>query len=141
MTLQWPPEHLEGSETWEQAEPPRDDAQADGTRWEVLDPPAATLRDPQLIGAVADITALVGTQLDDGASSAEVMPLIREVARRWLEQQVRAGLLPASVGGTLDELAAAVHDQRYGLGPLSAYLRDPQVENVDVNGCGQDTRY
>jgi pilus assembly protein CpaF len=28
-----------------------------------------------------------------------------------------------------------VHDRRYGLGPLSVYLRDPQVENVDINGC------
>jgi Flp pilus assembly CpaF family ATPase len=63
------------------------------------------------------------------------MPIIRETARRWLEGQVRAGLLPASAGGQMDVLAAAVYDQRYGLGPLSAYLRDPQVENVDVNGC------
>jgi hypothetical protein len=30
-----------------------------------------------------------------------------------------------------------VHDRRYGLGPLSVYLRDPQVENVDINGCDQ----
>jgi len=65
------------------------------------------------------------------------MPVIRDAARRWLEQQVRSGLLPASAGGTLDELATAVHDRRYALGPLSAYLRDPQVENVDVNGCDQ----
>jgi Flp pilus assembly CpaF family ATPase len=140
VTLQWPPsppERLGGSQTWEQPEPLRDDTHWDCSPREAPDPPAATLRDPQLIGAVADITALIGTQLDDGASSADVMPLIRDVARRWLEQQVRAGLLPASVGGTLDELAAAVHDQRYGLGPLSAYLRDPQVENVDVNGCAE----
>jgi len=30
-----------------------------------------------------------------------------------------------------------VHDQRYGLGPVTAFLRDPQVENVDINGCNQ----
>ncbi len=30
-----------------------------------------------------------------------------------------------------------MYDQRYGLGPLAGYLRDPQVENVDVNGCDQ----
>ncbi len=30
-----------------------------------------------------------------------------------------------------------MHDQRYELGPVTAYLRDPQVENVDVNGCDQ----
>jgi Flp pilus assembly CpaF family ATPase len=65
------------------------------------------------------------------------MPVIRETARRWLEAQVRSGLLPASAGGQLDQLASAVHDQRYGMGPLSAYLRDPQVENVDVNGSDE----
>ncbi len=80
---------------------------------------------------------MIATRLDDGASTAEVMPVIRETARRWLESQVRAGLLPASVGEALDELARAVHDQRYGLGPVTAYMRDPRVENVDINGCDQ----
>ncbi|HSR85595.1 MAG TPA: CpaF/VirB11 family protein [Streptosporangiaceae bacterium] len=139
MTLQWPPappEHLGGSQTWEQPAPPPDDTHADGIRQEVPDLPAATLSDRRLIGAVADIAALVGTQLDDGASVAEVMPVIRETARRWLEREVRAGHLPASAGGALDELARAVHDQRYGLGPVTAYLRDPHVENIDI--CGWD---
>jgi Flp pilus assembly CpaF family ATPase len=90
-----------------------------------------------LIGAIADITAAIATRLSDDAASEEVMPVIEETARRWLEDQVRTGRLPASAGGMLDELAIAVHDQRYGLGPLTAYLRDPQVENVDINGCDQ----
>jgi Flp pilus assembly CpaF family ATPase len=97
----------------------------------------AGLGDPRLIDGVSEITAMIAAQLDDGAAADDVLPVIRETARRWLERQVRAGLLPASAGGDLDELARAVHDQRYGLGPLSAYLRDPQVENVDVNGCDQ----
>jgi pilus assembly protein CpaF len=46
-------------------------------------------------------------------------------------------LLPAVAGGELDQLAAAVHDQRYGFGPLTGYLDDPQVENVDANGCDE----
>jgi Flp pilus assembly CpaF family ATPase len=95
------------------------------------------LADPRLISGVADISEMVAARLDDGASAAEVMPVIRETARRWLECQVRAGLMPASIGGAMDELAWAVHDQRYGLGPVTAYLRDPQVENVDINGCDQ----
>jgi hypothetical protein len=45
---------------------------------------------------------------------------VRLAARRWLEDQVRAGLLPATAGGQLDELASAVHDQRYGLGLVAA---------------------
>jgi Flp pilus assembly CpaF family ATPase len=95
------------------------------------------LTDPRLIDGIGDVTAMMATQLDDGASTADVMPVIRETARRWLEGQVRSGQLPASAGGELDRLARAVYDQRYGLGPLSDYLRDPQVENVDVNGCDQ----
>ncbi len=97
----------------------------------------AGLSDPRLIAGVAEITALIAGQLDDGARAAEVMPVIRDTAQRWLERQVRAGQLPASAGGALDALARAVHDQRYELGPVTAYLRDPQVENVDINGCDQ----
>jgi hypothetical protein len=93
---------------------------------------------PWLIAGVAQITALIGSELDDGAGAAEVMPVVRDTARRWLEHQVCAGLLPASAGGAIDELARAVHDQRYELGPVTAYLRDPQVENVDINGCDQN---
>jgi Flp pilus assembly CpaF family ATPase len=102
-------------------------------------PPSAStgLTDPRMIDGVGEITRMIAAQLDDGASTADVMPVIRETARRWLEHQVRAGFLPASAGGELDALARAVHDQRYGLGPLTDYLRDPQVENVDVNGCDQ----
>jgi Flp pilus assembly CpaF family ATPase len=101
----------------------------------VLSEPSKTgLSDPRLIAGVADITEILAARLDDGASTAEVMPVIRDTARRWLEQQVRAGLLPASAGSALDDLARAVHDQRYELGPVTAYLRDPQVENIDING-------
>ena len=53
------------------------------------------------------------------------MPVIRETGRRCLEHQVRAGRLPATSGGAIDELARAVHDQRYELGPVTPYLRDP----------------
>ena len=140
MTLQWPPalpEHLLGGQPWLQPGPDHVGEHADNDDRSLPDPPGAGLSDPRLIGGVAEITALVGTRLDDGASAAEVMPVIRETARRWLEHQVRAARLPATAGGQLDELSRAVHDQRYGLGPVTAYLRDPQVENVDVNGCDQ----
>jgi Flp pilus assembly CpaF family ATPase len=93
------------------------------------------LSDPRLIAGIADITAMIAARLADGAVAGEVMPVIRDATRRWLEQQVRSGQLPASAGSQLDDLAGAVYDRRYGLGPLSVYLRDPRVENVDVNGC------
>jgi hypothetical protein len=101
-------------------------------------PPVAALTDPRLIGGVADITAMIAAQLADGASPAEEMPSIRDATRRWLEQNVRSGQPPASAGSPLDQLAAAVHDRRYGLGPLSVYLRNPHVENVDINDCDQN---
>jgi hypothetical protein len=43
----------------------------------------AGLTDPELIGGIAEITAMIAAQLDDGASTAGVMPVIRETARRW----------------------------------------------------------
>jgi Flp pilus assembly CpaF family ATPase len=119
MRLHWPPAPAE-------QEPPEQQPPA---------PVRAGLTDPRLIRGVTEITAMIAAQLADGASAAEVMPVIRETAQRWLERQVRGGLLPASAGGALDDLATAVHDQRYELGPVTAYLRDPQVENIDINGC------
>ncbi len=121
MTLQWPP----ASEQPLAYQP----GQPGGA------PSRTGLSDPRLIGGVAEITEMLANRLADGAPVAEVVPVIMDAARSWLEGQVRAGRLPASAGGELDQLATAVHDQRYGLGPLTAYVNDPQVENVDVNGC------
>ncbi len=97
---------------------------------------AAGLGGDWLRRAVTDILDVIAGRLDDGAGPEEVMPLIREAVRAWAEQQARAGaIIPAPADR--DALAQAVYDQRYGLGPLAGYLRDPQVENVDVNGCDQ----
>jgi hypothetical protein len=57
-----------------------------------------------------------------------------------LAEAVGSHELPATAGGQLDELTHAVHDQRYGSRPGTAYQRDPQVENVDVNGCDHQVR-
>jgi len=92
--------------------------------------------DARLRRGVADILAMVADRLPDGATEDEALPLIGEAVRAWAERQVRAGapvLSPADAG----VLAQAVYDQRYGLGPLAGYLRDPQVENVDLNGCDE----
>jgi Flp pilus assembly CpaF family ATPase len=85
---------------------------------------------------VADILAMVADRLQDGASQDEAMRLIGDAVRAWAERQVRAGA-PVLSPAERDALAQAVYDMRYGLGPLSGYLRDPQVENVDVNGCDE----
>ena len=94
------------------------------------------LEDARLHRGVADILAAVADRLHDGASQDEALPLISDAVRAWAERQVRVGA-PVPSAADREALAQAVYDQRYGLGPLAGYLRDPQVENVDVNGCDQ----
>jgi len=140
VTLQWPPASsavLAGYEPRDETASRADDTSADRAGAALPAAPRPGLSNPRLIAGIAEITAMIATQLADGATTDEVMPVIRDATRRWLEKTVRAGQLPASAGSQLDELAAAVHDRRYGLGPLSVYLRNPKVENVDINGCDQ----
>ena len=79
---------------------------------------------------------MIADRLQDGASQDEALPLIGDAVRAWAERQVRAGA-PVLSPADREALAQAVYDQRYGLGPLAGYLRDPQVENVDLNGCDE----
>ena len=133
MTLNWPPAPPAPA-PWDC--PPASPELATSSLPEAA-APRPGLTDPLLIAGVAEITEMIAAQLPDRADPAEVLLVIRSAARGWLEHQVRTGLLPASAGRQLDELVSAVHDQRYELGPVTAYLRDPQVENVDMNGCDQ----
>ena len=99
-------------------------------------PRAAGPADPRLQQGVAEIHAMIASRLEDGAPPDAIMPLIRDAARSWAERQVRAGA-PVPSPAEREALAQAVYDQRYGLGPLAGYLRDPAVENIDINGCDQ----
>jgi Flp pilus assembly CpaF family ATPase len=99
-------------------------------------PQPTALGDARLRAGVADVLAAVAGRLEDGARPQDVLPLIRDAVRMWAERQVRTGA-PVPSPGDREALAQAVYDQRYGLGPLAAYMRDPQVENVDLNGCDQ----
>jgi Flp pilus assembly CpaF family ATPase len=98
--------------------------------------PQAVQADARFRAAVTDILGLVASRLQDGATEQEAAAVIRDAVRAWAERQVRAGGMVPSPPER-DALAQAVYDQRYGLGPLAGYLRDPNVENVDVNGCDQ----
>jgi Flp pilus assembly CpaF family ATPase len=98
--------------------------------------PQAALADMRFRGAVTEILGVVANRLQDGASEPEAAALIRDAVRAWAERQIRAGGVVPSPPER-EALAQAVYDQRYGLGPLAGYLRDPNVENVDVNGCDQ----
>ena len=123
--LQWPPPAFRQS----LPEPP-------AGRAAIGPQTAAGLGEAGLRRAVTEVLGMIAGQLDDGAQPDEVLPLIRQAIRVWAERQARAGALVPSAADR-DDLAQAVYDQRYGLGPLAGYLRDPDVENVDVNGCDQ----
>jgi Flp pilus assembly CpaF family ATPase len=98
--------------------------------------PQATLADARFRGVVAEVLRVVAGRLQDGAPEAEAVAIIRDAVRFWAERQVRAGGMVPSPAER-EALAQAVYDQRYGMGPLAGYLRDPHVENVDVNGCDE----
>ena len=94
------------------------------------------LTDPTLMAGVPEVLAAIADLLPDRPEHADVMPLIRDAARAWSQRQLRQGT-PVPANADLEAVAQAVYDHRYGLGPLAAYLRDPDVENVDVNGSDQ----
>jgi Flp pilus assembly CpaF family ATPase len=98
--------------------------------------PSAALADPRLRGAITEVLGQVASRLHDGVGEPEAAAIIADAVRLWSERQVRAGG-PVPAPADREALAQAVYDQRYGLGPLAPYLRDPNVENVDVNGCDQ----
>ncbi|MFI0448051.1 CpaF family protein [Actinomadura sp. 6N118] len=58
-----------------------------------------------------------------------------EVQRRIVERLTPDGLTPSA--HMQERLVAAVLDELFGLGPLQVLLKDPTVENIDINGCDQ----
>jgi Flp pilus assembly CpaF family ATPase len=116
-------------------DPPQQPADPSGPQPHLPRTPSG-LSDARLRRGVAEILAMVADRLQDGASQDVALPLIGDAVRAWAERQVRTGA-PVLSPADREALAQAVYDQRYGLGPLAGYLRDPQVENVDVNGCDE----
>jgi Flp pilus assembly CpaF family ATPase len=97
-----------------------------------LEPPSRA--DARLLASIPEIISMIADQLPDRAAAQEVTQIIGDAVRTWTQRQVRLGA-PMPAPAELELLAQAVYDQRYGLGPLASYLRDPEVENVDINGC------
>ena len=85
---------------------------------------------------VREVVQAVVDRLDPDADRDQAGALISaEVARR-----IEEGLLPDGLVPTADQqrrLVAAVLDELFGLGPLQPLLKDPAVENIDINGCDQ----
>jgi Flp pilus assembly CpaF family ATPase len=89
--------------------------------------PAAVTVAPLILAAVAD-------RLPEDSTRPEIWPVITGAVADYCRRQVQlGGQVPA--GEEVDELAQAVFDLRYGLGPLAPHLRENGVENIDINGC------
>jgi Flp pilus assembly CpaF family ATPase len=100
-----------------------------------------TQRGPELGGeafraAVEEIRTQVAEAVDEAADREEAMRLIRVGVSRWAQDRLLLGSeVPAEQ--VQRQLAQAVFDERFAMGALSAVLEDPDVENIDVNGCDQ----
>jgi pilus assembly protein CpaF len=114
--------------------PPQRDQPDPGALVAALPGPAGDGHRPLPLDAVPAILQNAGAQLGDNMTADTAMAVIRRAAKTWADQHASEQRVDALM---LDELARAVYDHRYGLGPLTSYLNDPDVENVDINGCDQ----
>lgn len=101
-----------------------------------LPAPGAGAARTAMLAAVPDILESAAAGLDDNMTYEHAIPVIRSAVKSWAGQQARHGRQPVSARD-VDELTRAVYDRRYGFGPLTGYLADPRVEEVDVNGFDQ----
>ena len=65
------------------------------------------------------------------------MTLIDQAVTDYMQQQLREGG-DVPMDRTLDErLSTSVYASMYGAGELQSMLDDPDVENIDINGCDE----
>ncbi len=60
--------------------------------------------------------------------------LIDVVLEEHVRNEIAAGRAPFTARDE-EELAAAIHAALFGVGRLQPLLDDPQIENIDINGC------
>jgi Flp pilus assembly CpaF family ATPase len=97
---------------------------------------AQTLTPAEIMTIVPDILQRAAGRLPDDEHADDAMPVIRAACRNWADDRARqSGQVtdPRDV----EAVAQAVYDMRYDMGPLTPYLHNPHVENVDINGCDQ----
>ena len=83
-----------------------------------------------------EAAAAAGRPMSDEDAEQYANVLINEELRRYAQAQVRQGRAPLDAEQE-DELAQAIHAALFGLGRLEPLLSDPDVENIDANGCDQ----
>jgi Flp pilus assembly CpaF family ATPase len=62
--------------------------------------------------------------------------LIAQVLEEHARSEITFGRPPPNAQEE-EELASAVHAALFGVGRLQPLLEDPQIENIDINGCDQ----
>jgi Flp pilus assembly CpaF family ATPase len=107
---------------------------------------AAKAADPRLVRA---LRGQVADRLNQQRRSDEVLgrtPMSAEDERQFarslivqvLEDHARAEITDGRTPPTAEEeelVASAVHAALFGVGRLQPLLEDPEVENIDINGC------
>ncbi|MEV6952650.1 ATPase, T2SS/T4P/T4SS family [Streptomyces sp. NPDC051183] len=62
--------------------------------------------------------------------------VIAQILEEYARGEINAGRTPFDAE-TEEQFAAAVHAALFGVGRLQPLLDDPEVENIDINGCDQ----
>ncbi|MCF3124855.1 MULTISPECIES: CpaF family protein [Streptomyces] len=62
--------------------------------------------------------------------------VIAQILEEYARAEINAGRTPLDAE-TEEQYAAAVHAALFGVGRLQPLLDDPEVENIDINGCDQ----
>jgi pilus assembly protein CpaF len=83
-----------------------------------------------------EAAAAAGRPMSDDDAEQYANALINEELRQHAQGQIRQGRLPLDAEQE-DELAHAIHAALFGLGRLEPLLSDPDIENIDANGCDQ----
>ncbi len=86
--------------------------------------------------AVGKINRALDDQITAETTPEQARELIAAQVRAWIADQAGSGryLLTAELEA---RLAAAVYNERFGLGALQPLLEDPDIETIDVNGYDQ----
>ncbi|MFD0855591.1 CpaF family protein, partial [Actinomadura adrarensis] len=74
--------------------------------------------------------------LNDDVDRQRALALIEARVQGWAHDQMTSGR-PVPSAQAQRQLARAVFDHRFGLGPLQPFLERSDVENIVVNGCDQ----
>jgi Flp pilus assembly CpaF family ATPase len=133
-SLPWPPP---APARWLDSQVARPDRETpDSTPVPAFVERAQLLAPAELLTIVPDILQRAAGQLPDDAHAVAAMPVIRTACRSWAEDRARQ-FGQVTDPRDVESLVQAVYDMRYDMGSLAPYLRDPHVENIDINGCDQ----